>query len=261
MKIGVIGTGNIAQYLLKSINTDGQLEGKITSIFGRNQEVGPRLETQFDTMFYTDFQEFIDSPIDIVVEAATIDVAIQSIEAVLVSKKDMILSSIGAFKDVNFLAAMKEVAQSNGQHIYLPSGAIGGLDLLQSANSVGGLKEVCITTRKSPASLGLEPMNEEACIFDGVALHAIEKFPKNVNVALLLSIAGLGVNRTKVRVIADPKVQKNTHTIEAEGGFGKMCLIIENEPMPNNPKTSYLAALSILSTLRNRGNFITVGAN
>ncbi|MEK4026438.1 aspartate dehydrogenase [Sporosarcina sp. FSL W7-1283] len=259
MKIGVIGTGNIAHYLLEAINAAGQLDGEITSIFGRNQEVGSSMETQYKAKFYTDFQEFLSSPIDIVVEAATIEVAIQRMKDILESEKDLILSSIGALKEVDFLKEMKELARSMDRHIYLPSGAIGGLDLLQSANAVGGLKEVSITTRKSPASLGLGSMNEEACLFDGVAQNAIEKFPKNVNVALLLSIAGLGADQTKVRVIADPVVERNTHTIEATGDFGKMKLTIENEPMPNNPKTSYLAALSILSTLRNKGNSVIVG--
>ncbi|MBY0224057.1 aspartate dehydrogenase [Mammaliicoccus sciuri] len=260
MKIGVIGTGNIAQYLLESINAGGKLEGEITSLFGRNQEVGSRLETKYGIKFYTDFQEFINSPVDIVIEAATIEVAIQHMEDVLRSNKDLILSSIGVFKDVKFFREMSDLARVCGQHIYLPSGAIGGLDLLQSANSIGGLKEVGITTRKSYESLGLELKNEEECLFDGMALNAIEKFPKNVNVALLLSIAGLGADQTKVRVIADPLVKRNTHTIEAIGDFGKMSLTIENEPMPNNPKTSYLAALSILSTLRNKGNSVIVGS-
>ncbi|PID14882.1 aspartate dehydrogenase [Sporosarcina sp. P34] len=260
MKIGIIGTGNIAQYLLESINGNSKVDGEIISIFGRNQEVGPVLESQYSATFYTDFQEFIQSPMDVVVEAATIEVAMEHMEVVLVNKKDMILSSIGAFKDVAYLNEMKEVARKNQQHIYLPSGAIGGLDLLQSANSLGGLKEVRITTRKSYPSLGLDVKPVEECIFDGVALEAIEKFPKNVNVALLLSIAGLGADKTIVRVIADPKIQRNTHLIEAKGDFGKMNLLIENEPMPNNPKTSYLAALSIVSTLQNKGNAITVGS-
>lgn len=259
MKIGVIGTGNIAKYLLETINTSGRLDGEIISIFGRNQEVGPLLEEEYNVKFTTDFRAFLNSPIDIVVEAATIEVAIQRMQDVLEGGKDLILSSIGAFKDIAFFNEMKDLARSTNQHIYLPSGAIGGLDLLQSANSVGGLKDVSITTRKSYASLGLEVKYAEECLFDGVALDAIEKFPKNVNVALLLSIAGLGADRTKVRVIADPKIKRNTHTVEASGDFGKMKLIIENESMPNNPKTSYLAALSIVSTLQNQGNSITIG--
>lgn len=260
MRIGIIGTGNIAKYLLESINETGQLDGKVVSIFGRNQIVGPLLEAQYDVAFFMNFEEFIHSPIDIVVEAATIDVAVLYMKDVLESKKDMIVSSIGAFKDVTFLKTMKELARLQSQHIYLPSGAIGGLDLLQSANALNGLKEVTFTTRKSPESLGLASMDEESVLFDGVALDAIEQFPKNVNVALLLSLAGIGAEKTAVRVIADPTIKRNTHTIEASGDFGKMNLTIENEPMPNNPKTSYLAALSILATLQNKGKSITIGS-
>lgn len=260
MKIGLIGTGNIAQYVLECINAKKQVEGEIISIYGRNMEVGPRLEKQYGVEFHTDMDEFLRTPMDLVVEAATIGVAVEHMEKVLKSGKDLVLSSIGAFKDAGFLEEMKEVARDHAQHIYLPSGAVGGLDLLQSANSLGGLKEVSITTRKSYASLGLDAQDAEQCIFDGSAGEAIEKFPKNVNVALLLSIAGVGAKRTKVRVIADPVIRRNTHCIEATGEFGKMNLTIENEPMPNNPKTSYLAALSILATLQNRNSAITVGS-
>lgn len=260
MKIGIIGTGNIAQYLLKSINENEKVDGKVVSLFGRNQEVGPLLQSRYGAEFFTDIDGFMQSPIDLVVEAATIEVAVEHMEKVLANNKDLILSSIGAFKDIGFLEQMKAAARKHRQHIYLPSGAIGGLDLLQAADSLDGLEEVSITTRKSYESLGLEAKEEEECIFDGVALEAIEKFPKNVNVALLLSIAGLGADRTAVRVIADPKVHRNTHSIEAIGDFGKMNMTIENESMPDNPKTSYLAALSILATLQNRGNSITIGS-
>lgn len=260
MRIGIIGTGNIATYLLNCINEEGQLDGEVVSIFGRNKEVGPLLAEQYGTTFFSDFNAFVHSPMDIVVEVATIDVAILYMQDVLESNKDMIVSSIGAFKDVAFLKTMKEIAKLQSQHIYLPSGAIGGLDLLQSANALNGLKEVRFTTRKSPESLGLGPMDEETLLFDGVALDAIEQFPKNVNVALLLSLAGIGGEKTNVQVIADPTIERNTHTIEANGDFGKMNLTIENEPMPNNPKTSYLAALSILATLQNKEKSISIGS-
>jgi len=259
MRIGIIGTGTIAKYLLESINHSNLFEGEITSLFGRNKEVGELLEAQYEIDFFTDFQKFIDSPIDIVVEAATIEAARAYLKAVLESKKDIIISSIGAFKDTDLIKEMKDIAQLNAKKVYLPSGAIGGLDLLQSANSLNGLRNVSITTRKSPASLGLEASSEEELVFEGSARDAIEKFPKNMNVALLLSIAGIGAEKTKVRVIADPQIEKNTHTIEADGDFGNMNLRIENNPMSTNPRTSYLAALSILATLQNKENSFRIG--
>ncbi|RNF38821.1 aspartate dehydrogenase [Planococcus salinus] len=258
MNIGIIGTGNISAYLLEQVNSKNLADGKVTAIFGRNQEVGHRLSEQFEVDFYTDLQGFLKLPLDIVVEAATVEAAGLYLKDVVAQQKDLVVSSIGVFKDVEFLEEVKALAKAAGTHIFLPSGAIGGLDVLQSAKAAGGLEQVQITTRKSPASLGMES-DEEQVVFDGSAYDAVEQFPKNVNVALVLAIAGIGVERTKVRVIVDPAIEQNTHTIEAEGDFGKMQLQVENNPMPSNPKTSLLAALSILAVLQNRNQALKIG--
>lgn len=97
------------------------------------------------------------------------------------------------------------------------------------------------------------------CCFDGSALEAIELFPKNINVSIILSLAGLGPQKTGVKIISDPAVRKNSHSIEATGSFGKLSLKVENDPMPDNPKTSYLAALSVLATLKNKDAIFQVG--
>ncbi|MCH4826317.1 aspartate dehydrogenase [Planococcus halocryophilus] len=258
MNIGIIGTGNIAAYLLEQINVNHLADGKVIAVFGRNKEVGPRLSKQFCVDFYTDIQEFLNTPLDIVVEASTIEAASLYVEDVVAHKKDLVVSSIGVFKETAFLDRVIELATSLGTTVFLPSGAIGGLDILQSAKAAGGLKQVQITTRKSPASLGIES-EEEKVVFEGSAYQAVEKFPKNVNVALVLAIAGIGVEQTNVRVIVDPAVTQNSHTIEAEGDFGRMELKVENNPMPSNPKTSLLAALSILSVLQNKENALRIG--
>ncbi|MBT2582842.1 aspartate dehydrogenase [Planococcus sp. ISL-109] len=258
MNIGIIGTGNIASYLLEQVNAKRMCDERVTAVFGRNREVGQRLKEQFDIEFYTDLQEFLKTPLDIVVEAVTVEAASLFLKDVVVHKKDLIVSSIGVFKEAGFLGELKILAETNGTQVFLPSGAIGGLDILQSAKALGGLTHVQITTRKSPVSLGMES-DEEQVLFDGSAFDAVEKFPKNVNVALVLAIAGIGAEKTKVRVIVDPAVERNTHTIEAQGDFGKMQLHIENNPMPSNPKTSLLAALSILAVLQNKGNVLRIG--
>ncbi|TWT01555.1 aspartate dehydrogenase [Planomicrobium sp. CPCC 101079] len=258
MNIGIIGTGNIASYLLEQINQNHMANGRITAIFGRNQEAGQRLSEQFEADFYTNLQVFLEAPLDIVVEAATVEAAGLYLKDVAAHQKDLVVSSIGVFKDTGFLEELKTMAESAGTQIFLPSGAIGGLDLLQSAKAAGELERVGITTRKSPASLGLET-DEEAVLFEGSAYEAVEKFPKNVNVALVLALAGIGAEKTTVRVIVDPAIERNTHTIEAEGDFGRMKLQVENNPMPNNPKTSLLAALSILAVLQNKDRALRIG--
>lgn len=258
MNIGIIGSGNIATYLLEQVNHKGMVNGYVTAVFGRNLEVGPKLCERFGADFYTDLQAFLEVPLDIVVEAVTVEAARFFLNDVVASQKDLVVSSIGVFKDADFLNGIQTLAETNGTNVFLPSGAIGGLDVLQSAKADGGLERVQITTRKSPASLGIEA-DEENVIFEGSAYEAIEEYPKNVNVALVLAIAGIGVEKTRVRIIIDPLIERNTHTIEAEGAFGRMQLQVENTPMPNNPKTSLLAALSILAVLQNKDNAVRIG--
>ena len=258
MNIGIIGTGNIAAYLLEQVNKKEMADGKVLAIFGRNQEVGARLSEQFGADFFTDLKRFLELPLDIVVEASTMEAAALYIGDVVASRKDLVVSSIGVFKDAGFLERVTALAERAETHIFLPSGAIGGLDVLQSARAAGGLERVEITTRKSPESLGLDTV-EEKVLFEGSAFDAVEKFPKNVNVALVLAIAGIGAEKTLVRVIVDPAAKQNSHSIEAEGDFGRMQLQVENNPMPNNPKTSLLAALSILAVLQNRNEAVRIG--
>lgn len=259
MNIGIIGTGNIATYLLEQVNINKAAnERKITAVFGRNQQAGRRLSEQFGVDFHTDIHEFLATPIDLVVEAATVEAAALYVKEVVTRQKDLVVSSIGVFKDAAFLNEVKAMAESGGTQIFLPAGAIGGLDVLQSAKAAGGLERVQLTTRKSPGSLGIRA-DQERVIFEGSAYGAVEKFPKNVNVAMTLALAGIGVEKTKVRIIVDPAVERNTHTIEAEGNFGKLQLQVENNPMPSNPKTSLLAALSILAVLQNTGGAIRIG--
>ncbi|MGX7596752.1 aspartate dehydrogenase [Planococcus plakortidis] len=258
MNIGIIGTGNIATYLLEQVNENQMVDGRITAVFGRNVEAGTCLKERFGMEFYTDLDEFLSAPVDTVVEAVTVDAARLFISQVIERQKDLIVSSIGVFKDFAFLEELTNLAEANGAKLYLPSGAIGGLDVLQSAKALGGLKTVRLTTRKSPESLGMETDREQV-LFDGTAFDAIGNFPKNINVALVLAIAGIGMHETKVRIIVDPDVKRNTHTIEAQGDFGKMQLQVENHPMAANPKTSMLAALSILSVLQNKGGALRIG--
>ncbi|WP_240374045.1 aspartate dehydrogenase [Bacillus piscicola] len=262
MHIGIIGTGNIASFLLEAINGNPELkeEMQICSLYGRNEKVGAELAAAYHIDFYTDIDEFLDSSIEVVAEAATVQAVKAVAPHVLKAGKDLLLSSVGALSDPAFYSEARTLAGENAAKLYIPSGAIGGLDMIQSAQALGGLQKVAITTRKTPQSLGItEDSGKETIVFQGSAAEAIEKFPKNINVAIILSLAGIGTTATTVTISADPQVTKNTHTIEAAGTFGNFQTTIENEPMPNNPKTSYLAALSILSTLQNKNQSIQIG--
>jgi aspartate dehydrogenase len=260
MRIGLIGGGNIGKFLLQSINIDGLLPGgKIVGLYTRNQQSAEQLAAQFDIENYSDIQSLIQSNIDLVVEAATIEVVKDHAASILKSGKDLVLSSVGALADVNFYQNLEGICRESSTKIHLPSGAIGGLDVLKASKSNGELESVSIITRKPPQALPGAPADREHVMFEGTANEAIELFPKNINVSIILSLAGLGPNQTGVKIISDPTVRKNSHSIEATGSFGKLSLSVENDPMPNNPKTSYLAALSVLSVLKNIDAVVKVG--
>ncbi|VVB68589.1 putative L-aspartate dehydrogenase [uncultured archaeon] len=154
---------------------------------------------------------------------------------------------------------MKTLAEEHGSRIYIPSGAISGLDGLKSA-SIGTIRKVTLTTTKNPKGLegapyirenkvDLEALKEPAVIFEGSAAEAVKAFPANVNVAATLCLAARE-GKVRVKIIADPNINVNRHEIMAEGDFGQIFTRVENVPSPKNPKTSYLAALSAIATLR-----------
>ncbi|NQD67098.1 aspartate dehydrogenase [Bacillus haikouensis] len=261
MKLGLIGCGNIGEFLLQAINIDGLLPGgKIVSIYGRREEVASEIAEKYGAQPYHDVDSLLHSNVDLVIEAATIEAAKEHSLKVLEGGKDLLLSSIGVMVDATFEASVREICQKNNVAVFLPSGAIGGLDVLKSAKALNELDSVSITTRKPPSALQANArLKKETVLFEGSAAEAIKQFPRNINVAIVLSLAGLGSEKTKVKIIADPDVVKNSHFIEASGSFGKLKLEVENDPMPSNPKTSYLAALSVLATLQNKDETVQVG--
>ncbi len=248
MNIGLIGSGAIGQYLLKTINKDRHPELVIKNILVRNKEKYKALESQYDVKLYTDLDEFLSSDIDMIVEAANV----QTVRAVLpdvLKKKDLMLISVGALVDESLLSEAARLTEKYNHQLHLPSGAVGGLDLIQNVKISNNLEKVELITRKPAHSLTDDHITEEKTVFEGKAADAIEKFPKNMNVSIILSLAGLGIDQTDVRLIADPEADRNIHQIKVSGDFGEAELTIKNEPLPENPKTSALAALSILGTL------------
>jgi aspartate dehydrogenase len=139
-------------------------------------------------------------------------------------------------------------AEVGGLRIAVPSGAIGGLDAILAMRE-SGVFCATLTTTKPPKSLGRSD-KEAAVVFEGSASEAIKAFPKNINVAMTLFLA-LGSNvPLTVKIVSDPAVLVNTHQVEVEGGAGKVTITLENEPHPEVPRTSLLAAKSAIATLR-----------
>jgi aspartate dehydrogenase len=193
-----------------------------------------------------------------VVEAASQEAVRQVAALALDAGRDLMLLSVSALADEALLRQLTGLARARGRSIYVPSGAIAGVDGLKAARQ-GTLSSVTLTTRKPPAALGLEGIAQAKVVYEGPADEAMRLFPKNVNIAASLAIAGLGAHQTRVRIVADPALQRNTHELSVQGDFGSLSLRVENEPSPRNPATSHLASLSAIALLRDIASPLKVG--
>lgn len=194
----------------------------------------------------------------LVVEAASPEAAKLVGPKALDAGRDLMLLSVSALADAGFLAQLTGLAARRGRRIYVPSGAIASIDGLKAAR-VGGLRSVTLTTTKPPAALGLNGLSGPKVVYEGPADEAMRLFPKNVNIAASLALAGVGPQKTIVRIVADPRVTRNTHELVVHGDFGTLHLKVENEPSPMNPASSHLASLSAIALLRQIASPLKLG--
>ncbi|MBI2152797.1 MAG: aspartate dehydrogenase [Candidatus Rokubacteria bacterium] len=202
---------------------------------------------------------------DLVLEAAT-QAALQDLAPkVLGAGKDLMVLSCGGLLG---RSDWVELARRNRCRILVPSGAIAGLDGVKGAR-VGAITAVTMESRKPPCGwtgaryieetrIDLEAIREETLIFEGTATEACRAFPANVNVVAALSLAGVGPERTRIKVFAVPGLARNTHRITLEGEFGRLQIQVENVPS-ENPRTGKLSYLSAIALLRDLGATVKVG--
>lgn len=207
--------------------------------------------------------------VDLVIESASQNAVRLIVPQALEAGRDVMVLSVGALADEELRERIFRLAKQNNSKLYFPSGAVVGIDGINSA-SAAEISSVTLTTRKPPSGLAgapyvvckgieLEKIVKETVLFEGPASEAVKAFPANVNVAATISLAGIGFKRTKVIIIADPALSINVHEITVEGKFGNFFTRVENLPSPENPKTSYLAALSAISTLKKILNQVKIG--
>lgn len=248
--IGLLGCGNIGHIISKF-----QGDWRLTAFFDIVPEKAEELAALTGGTAYRDFDRFVAADFDLVVEAASVRAARMYAGKVIAHGKDLVIMSVGALSDPAFKEQIVSHASAEGRRIYIPSGAITGLDNLKVAR-ISPLSKLLLRTTKSPSSLGIAA-TERTLIFRGKANECIKEFPKNVNVSVALSLA---CDRdADVELFVDPSVDRNLHEIFAEGEFGEIYIRINNVQSPDNPATSYLAALSILSLLNNLDNPLVVG--
>jgi len=161
---------------------------------------------------------------------------------------DLVVLSVGALLDPGVREGLLEAAERGGSRIYAPSGAVPGLDAVRAMRHAG-IERLVLRTVKHPRSLGFREWSGGArLLYRGPAREAVKRYPFNVNVAAALSLAA-GVEAL-VEIVADPSVDRNVHVVIVEGPAGRLELRAENVPSPENPKTSMLAALSVIELLR-----------
>ena len=261
MRVGIIGGGTIARLFLEHIRRGDLGAAQVVAIAGRSESSrGKLLAQEFGVPFVTGLAELLARTPDVVVEAASHD-AVREYAAPLLEKGiATIVLSAGALCDEALRARLEGAAEQGGALLYVPSGGICGLDGLRAA-CIAGVDEVTIAVTKPPAAwrgipyveqlkVDLSALTEPRVLFDGPARSGVPLFPANVNIAAVLSMAGIGFDRTRLKVVADPQLTHNTHFIEIKGRTGNISIKIENVPSPENPKTAWLACYSALAALK-----------
>jgi len=266
MRVSLIGCGAIGSELAVAIDSGKVGSATLVALFDTIEDAAQKLRLRLrndNVAIFSNFSELSSSSefkvSDIVIEAASQAAAKNFSKRIVEYKKDLLLMSVGALADELFLSQLLSVVSQNGNHIYIPSGAIAGIDAIKSVK--GMLDSVTLTTTKNPKALAgapffnsdptrLNSIKKKTLIYQGTAADALNKFPANINVAAVLSLAGIGIQETNVKIVADPHITVNQHQIEAAGTFGEIAITVRSIPTPNNPKTSLLAILSAIECLR-----------
>ncbi|HIH20285.1 TPA: aspartate dehydrogenase [Candidatus Micrarchaeota archaeon] len=249
MRIALIGLGSIGSFLAKSFP-----EHNFTAFDADLPKAKQTIERM--GLANVELVESMQSP---KLSQASLAIECASQEAVplllhFLKHASIMIMSVGALTDARLAEKLESEAKKHGHRIFIPSGAVGGLDVLQACEP----QEVVLETRKSPESLGRKDA-KETMVFEGPAREACAKFPKNVNVAATLSLAGIGFDRTRVRIISDPECKTNRHTVRIKGKAGNYTLAFENFPFAENPKTSALAAYSAVSIIKRMDSTTQIG--
>ncbi|CAB3289346.1 putative L-aspartate dehydrogenase [Methanocaldococcus lauensis] len=264
-KIGIVGCGVIGSFISKKV-VDGTIKNaKIIAVYDRNLEKSKKLSELTGAKICKSIDELVNEDLDLVVECASVKAVEEVATKSLINNKDVLIMSVGALVDKDLFLKLKNLAKKIGRKIYIPSGAIGGLDAIKALR-LGEIYKVVLKTVKpikaledSLKNLGydISSIKNSIVVFEGDVFEAIKKFPMNINVSVTLSI--VSEYPAKVVIVADPNAKLNRHEILVESSIGKLKVCVENVPFEENPKTSALAAYSAVRLIRDLSESVKIG--
>ncbi|MEW5894523.1 MAG: aspartate dehydrogenase domain-containing protein [Candidatus Omnitrophota bacterium] len=266
-KIGILGCGAIGSHIAAAVIRQLQSETELSAIYDIVPEKAKSLSSKLGrpALINTSIEALISAS-DFIVEAINSPRTNEIIDKLITAKKDMLVMSVG---QLLLHPDLLKKAAGNGSKIIIPSGAIAGIDAIKAAK-IAGIKEISITTKKpvqgllgapylKKKGLDLQTIKEETEIFSGGVLEAIKAFPQNINVAATVALAADVKDILRIRICTSPAFKYNVHEIRLKGDFGEIMTVTQNVAFPDNPKTSYLAALSGVAALRSFYGNIKIG--
>jgi len=266
IKVGIVGVGTIGLELARQCVSSLKEDVRLVGIVDTNEPHERAVRKELGLARKHSLSTLIESA-DLIIEAASAAAAYEIARQAMSQGKDVMLMSAGGI--IRKKAEIYRIAKAHRSCLYLPSGAVSGIDALKSAN-VGKIRSVQLTTRKNPRGfagapyivkkkINLDLIKQETLLFSGTVDAAVEGFPQNINISAILSLAGIGPKKTRVRIYACPGLQVNIHEVQVEGDFGSFYTRTQNLPSKKNPKTSQLAILSAIATLKRILGNVKVG--
>ena len=236
--VGLIGCGAIGTVLAEAIERKLVVCDELI-LYDSDMPKAEQMKKSlnFPTTIVASLDDMLKRKPTVIVEAASQQAARDYVGRIVAANIELIVMSTGALLDLNV----------DMSKVHVPSGAIGGLDAVSSA-ALAGIDEVILTSRKNPRALERNDKEAET-VYEGSAEEAARRYPREMNVAATLALT-VKPAKVTVQVISDPNVQRNTHEIQVKWKFGEMFLRFSNDPHPENPRTSALAAWSAIRLLQ-----------
>ncbi|MDR2203484.1 MAG: DUF108 domain-containing protein [Nitrososphaerota archaeon] len=237
-RVGLIGAGAIGTVLAEAIQRELVVCDELV-ICDTDLQRAYNLKSKlhFPVKIVDNIDNLIAQKPKVIIEAASQQAITEYFNKLLAANTDIIVMSTGALLNLG----------TGSPRVYFPPGAIGGLDALSSA-TLAGIDEVTLTTHKPPKALG-KNNTEELIVYEGYAKEAAQRFPREMNVAATLALT-VKPTKVKVQIVSNPNIKQNTHKINIKWHYGEMNLQFANDPHPDNPHTSALAAWSAINLLK-----------